>query len=185
MSRLMRRDRRGEAPPDAAQQPERAVLEHVLEQVLLHAAARLRRCVDALALAAQRHVRVREHVELEVVVRAPRARRGDASVSSSGSGWSWRRIVNAGTLRSVSDAITPRLPTPTRAARQSSGSESREHSTNDPSAVTSSSASTWLEMLLEALARAVRGGRDRAGDRLHVDVAQVLERAALARTAPR
>ena len=40
----------------------------------------------------------------------------------------------------------PRLPTPTRAARQSSGSESREHSTSEPSAVTSSIASTWLEM---------------------------------------
>ena len=79
----------------------------------------------------------------------------------------------------MSAEIAPRLPSPTRAARHRSGSESREHSTTLPSAVTSSTDSTWLEMLPEPLARAVRGGRDRAGDGLHVDVAEVLEGEAL------
>ena len=56
----------------------------------------------------------------------------------------WR--VNAGTQRRVTAEIAPRAPTPTRAARSSSGSPSAVSSRTLPSPRTSSTASTWAEM---------------------------------------
>ncbi len=70
-----------------------------------------------------------------------------SSTSSRGSGRSTRSRVKAGTQRRVTAEIAPRAPRPTRAARSSSGSPSALSSRTLPSARTSSSASTWAEIL--------------------------------------
>ena len=69
-----------------------------------------------------------------------------ARTSASGRGSSTRWSVNAGTARSVTAVITPRAPIETRAARSMSPS-APVSSRTCPSAVTSSIASTWAEML--------------------------------------
>ena len=56
-----------------------------------------------------------------------------------------RRTEKAGTVRSVTVAITPSAPRPIRAAGSSSGSEDGETSTRVPSARTSSIASITEE----------------------------------------
>ena len=58
-----------------------------------------------------------------------------------------RSIVKMGTARSVTEAITPSEPTPTRAAARASGSLSSVSSTTWPAAVTSRMAATCDEML--------------------------------------
>ena len=59
----------------------------------------------------------------------------------------------------------------------------REHASVEPSASTSVSAGDLRGDVAQPRAGAVRGGRDRAGDALHVDVAEVLHRQAVARRA--
>ena len=60
---------------------------------------------------------------------------------------STRSSVKAGTQRRVTAAIAPSAPTPTRAARSSCGSVAALSWRTLPSARTSSSPSTWAEML--------------------------------------
>src|SRR2546421_201380 len=70
-----------------------------------------------------------------------------SSTSASGTGASTPCSVKAGTQRSVTSAITPSAPRPTRAARHSSASRWGEHCSVDPSASTSVSSTTCAEML--------------------------------------
>ena len=72
--------------------------------------------------------------------------------------------------------IAPSAPTPTRAARSSSGSVAALSWRTLPSARTSSSALDLGRDVAQPGAGAVGPGRDRAGDRLAVDVAEVLHR---------
>ena len=92
------------------------------------------------------------------------------------SGWSTRCSVKAGTHRSVTVAITPSAPRPTRAARQQcprrlardlQHAAVRGHQLHRPRPA---------RRCCRARPRAVGRGRQRAGQRLLVDVAQVLER---------
>ena len=70
-----------------------------------------------------------------------------SSVSCSGAGASTPRSMNAGTQWRVTSAITPSAPSPTRAARKTSGSRSGEQDSVEPSASTSVSSLTWQERL--------------------------------------
>ena len=79
--------------------------------------------------------------------------------------------------------ITPSEPNDTRPACQTSAFDAREQSSTWPSAVTRRNAFTSADRTAELRARAVRAGADRAGDRLPVDIALVLEADAARRTA--
>ena len=98
-----------------------------------------------------------------------------ASTSSTGIAFSMACKRNAGTHCRVTVDNMPSAPRPTRATSNTSGFSSAEHSTTEPSAVTSRSATIRLEMLPNLVPGAVRGGGRRAGDRLVGDVAHVLE----------
>ena len=100
----------------------------------------------------------------------------ESSTSSRGSGVSTRCRVKAGTQRRVTAEIAPSAPIPTRAARSSSGSPAALSSRTRPSARTSSSALDLGGDVAQPRPGAVGAGRDRAGDRLAVDVAEVLHR---------
>ena len=89
---------------------------------------------------------VGEDEELEVVV-LERELLEALERCASGAGASMPCSVNAGTQRSVTSAITPSAPSPTRAARKISGSRSCEHTSVEPSASTSVSSATCAEML--------------------------------------
>src|SRR6185437_4109614 len=70
-----------------------------------------------------------------------------ASTSDSAAGSSTPLSVNAGTQRSVTSAIAPSAPRPTRAARNTSGSCCSEQASVEPSARTRVSSTTCEEML--------------------------------------
>ena len=130
--------------------------------------------LGAVVRARERQRRVREVEELEVVVRV-RALVERVEHLLQRRAASTPRSLNAGTQRSVTAVTTPSEPSPTRAARRRSPSSSVSVR-RSPSPVTSSSASTCAREVRQPRAGAVRAGRERAGERLGVDVAEVRER---------
>ena len=170
--RLMRRDRAREAPADAVEEPEHVVVdEHVLEP-LAAAARALARRVGAGVGPGERQRRVREGPELEVVGASARSS-SEASTSSSGAGASTPRSRKAGTQRSVTATTTPSAPSPIRAAR------SRSPPRQLALAAVAEHQLDRLDLgrqVRQPRAGAVRAGGQRAGHRLHVDVAEVRQR---------
>ena len=127
-----------------------------------------------VALQDECRIRVGEGEELEVIV-------GLGSLLKAvehlirGSGRSTRCRTKAGTQRRVTAEIAPSAPTPTRAARRSSDRRPRPAPGRCHRRGPARSPHLGGDVA-QLRPGAVGGGRDRAGDRLPIDVAEVLHR---------
>ena len=101
-----------------------------------------------------------------------------SSTSSSAAGASAAASAKAGSHCSVTVAMTPSAPSPTRAAANRSGAASASQCSDCRRRARARSAAHLGGEAAELRAGAVRAGRDRAGDGLHVDVAEVGHRQA-------
>ena len=172
----MARDRGGPEPAQFVHHPEQAVGQQlVVEQEPDPGQSGP---VDGPVVALGQHaVRVREPVELDVVV-GVRVAANDSRVSSSGPGRSAARSRNAGTQLSVTSVSTPSAPRPDPRGREDVRMVLGVAAQHLPSAGDECQPSTWLARPPSRGAGAVRAGGQRTGDGLPVDVAEILHRQA-------
>ncbi len=172
----------GHPPSEAAEQPEGVVGEQHVVGVCAHPAARAGRLLGAVVGARQRGAGVGEDVELEVVVCERQLlealerllqRGGGVDATQAEGGHAAQRHLRHHAERAQPHARGAQqlgVVLLGAAQRRAVGEHQRErrHLRGD---------------VAQARAGAVRGGRDRAGDALRVDVAEVLERQANRRQA--
>ncbi len=171
------RDRGGKAAAEPGEQVEGVVLEHDLVEVGADPPARARGAVDAVALDRQRRIRVGEDEELEVVVaRRQLVQIGQGLIQRAG-----RVDPMQGEAGHGSEG--DRVDDPERAKPHAGGSKGGGIGLLGELEEASVGQHELQRLHLggevsELGAGAVRGGRDRAGEGLAVDVAEVLHRQA-------